>query len=205
MERAVLDWQDQTTENLTNGTYVQLSMADWLRFGRGVGRPAVPSKTVGRKNTPFRGYSCCCCCCCSEFKVMVGASEAMHRAITFHLPDRHRRSEARIVWANDVQNRTKNMQHWVLQHFDGKNLHERTGDVIRTAGLRNFMMMYKNISYPSFVINQRDLFIIGKYWEKISQSVSQSVSQACTPCGEPFQGAGAKLYTNLACSLAAKI
>ena len=35
----------------------------------------------------------------------------------------------------------------------------------------------------------------------------QSVSQACTPRGEPFQGAGAKFsfYTNVAFSLAAKI
>ena len=38
MERAVLDWQELTLDGFTDGTHVQLTVADWLRLGGGVER-----------------------------------------------------------------------------------------------------------------------------------------------------------------------
>lgn len=38
MERAVLDWQGLSFAGFTDGTHVQLTVADWLRLGGGVER-----------------------------------------------------------------------------------------------------------------------------------------------------------------------
>ena len=58
MERAVLDWQDLSIAGFADGTYVQLSVADWLRLGGNVERAVAPPELDNRSleealpNTP---------------------------------------------------------------------------------------------------------------------------------------------------------
>eukprot|EP00434_Breviolum_minutum_P029513 symbB.v1.2.026097.t1/scaffold2583.1/size75752/6 len=48
MERAVLDWQDLSIAGFADGTYVQLSVADWLRLGGNVERAVAPPELDNR-------------------------------------------------------------------------------------------------------------------------------------------------------------
>lgn len=60
MERAVLDWQDLSFAGFTDGSHVQLTVADWLRLGGGVERqvdPAAPDSGDLRDNYSDYSYS----------------------------------------------------------------------------------------------------------------------------------------------------
>ena len=60
MERAVLDWQDLSIAGFTDGTYVQLTVADWIRLGGGVELqvdPPAPDSGDLRENYSDYSYS----------------------------------------------------------------------------------------------------------------------------------------------------
>ena len=60
MERAVLDWQELTLDGFTDGTYVQLTVADWLRLGGGVERKVeepAPGQPETRHTSDYSYYT----------------------------------------------------------------------------------------------------------------------------------------------------
>ena len=58
MERAVLDWQDLSIAGFTDGTHVQLTVADWLRLGGGVERQLdPPAPDSGDLREKYSDYS----------------------------------------------------------------------------------------------------------------------------------------------------
>ena len=56
--RAVLDWQDLSIAGFTDGTHVQLTVADWLRLGGGVERQLdPPASDSGDLREKYSDYS----------------------------------------------------------------------------------------------------------------------------------------------------